>query len=144
MKTLYASGKPFYIDDALLDKVQQYEWSMDSKGYVKSFIKTNGGCLVRIISLHHLVLGIYDKLIHHKDENPANNQVENLQISDHSHNLLAKTDFVRVYYNKQKRKWHAKRVVKGKLDHVGFFSTKEEAISKMKVHMKYLLLEGKL
>ena len=70
------TGVKFYFDSEDYDKIKDYCWREDDKGYVKAGIKLDG----RHVKIHQLIIGKIDGLvIDHIDRNPLNNKKSNLR-----------------------------------------------------------------
>jgi hypothetical protein len=75
-------------------------------------------------------------VVDHIDGNPLNNQKKNLRICSQSQNLMNQrvrddnsSGVKGVSYHKQSMTWHAYIQVNGKRKNIGFFYSKDEAIS---------------
>lgn len=76
--------KTFTFDLEYLDKVKQYQWHFDKKGYVQTIIRH------KALFLHRLIMDNNDKniVIDHIDRDKTNNCKSNLRICSFSDNTL--------------------------------------------------------
>lgn len=110
--------------------------SPNASGHLRVKIKDRGYAIHRLI--WYMVTGIdpADKVVDHRDLNPANNRWSNLRLVDHSTNSL-NSDRPRQsrYYpgvHPTKGKWIARICVDYKRIHIGYYATVEEAIAARK------------
>tara|TARA_R110002126_G_scaffold10115_1_gene45510 strand:- start:617 stop:1087 length:471 start_codon:yes stop_codon:yes gene_type:complete len=83
----------------------------------------------RIIASCFLNLDIENlkDVVDHRDGNPSNNCIENLQVTTHQGNMWNMTRAKGYSWHKQHKKWEAYIGVNGKVIHLGLFDTEEEA-----------------
>jgi hypothetical protein len=114
---------------------------INNEGYVViSFIFKNVSRTLRLhrlfFYLHH---GYLPELVDHKDRNPQNNKINNLRELDDSQNAMNSNKrksyknksttsiYKGVYWNKQRKKWRASLMFKGKYFHLGSFDNEDDA-----------------
>lgn len=117
--------KTFYdLDDA--DKIEQYTWYEDNKGYATASIDK------KHIKIHQLIgFTGYD----HEDRNPLNNRKSNLRPCTYQENSRNrslyknnKTGITGVNWSTAKNKWRATIGVNYKTIHIGYFDDFDAAI----------------
>lgn len=87
----------------------------------------------------------YTEVIDHKDNNPLNNNLSNLQIITQRKNVIKNTnrgisDYVGVYFNKDRNKWVASVFFDKKLVYLGGFDS--ESSAKLAYDTKYKSLQN--
>jgi hypothetical protein len=107
----------------------------NKNGYSKIIINKKKYYLHQLIYLYHY--GFIPKNIDHKDGNGMNNKIENLREATVNQNMfntkmsITNTSGTKgIHFNKQKMKWQAKIVIKGK-QLARVFKSKEDAIDFM-------------
>ena len=130
------------IDRALIDlddvdRIKDYKWSKTVQGYATSSDK---------VLLHRFIMNCpKDKVIDHINHKTLDNRKSNLRICEkyqnewnrglYSHNKSGTTG---VYFNKNKKKWHARIECNKKTVHLGYFEDIDEAIKARKeAEVKY-------
>lgn len=116
------------IDSVYFDKIKNYTWNLNARGYVQ----TGGGN--NIILLHRFILDApKGVLVDHKDLDRLNNRKDNLRLCNQSQNMYNKPVLDRnkcgikgLYYNGFS--WTASINCDGKKLHIGSFSSIEDAI----------------
>ena len=112
----------------------------DTRGYLIVVLSKNGKVktfkvhqLVAVAFLDHTPNG-YSSVIDHIDSNPLNNRLENLRIVSQRENttfgtlkMNTSSKYTGVSWHKLTKKWKAHIKINGKLKHLGFFNTEEEA-----------------
>ena len=124
-------GKEFYSDVSDIKIVEEYYWNINDKGYVYTMDRKTH----KKILMHRLIMNSpTDMVIDHIDHNKINNCKSNLRIcsqKDNSRNLLISKNntsgITGVIWNNENNKWRARITVNGKLIHLGYFETLEEA-----------------
>lgn len=108
----------------------------NASGHLRVKIKSRGYAVHRLIWF--MVTGVdpSEKVVDHKDLNPANNKWRNLRLVDHSTNSLNsdRPNQSKVYpgVHQRKGKWLARIGIDYTRVHLGYFATKEEAIKARK------------
>lgn len=116
------------IDLEDVEKVRNYKWSMNGKGYVTSNTPQ--------VILHRLIMDYpEDMMIDHINHNRLDNRKSNLRICTQQQNNMNRTmnsnntsGIAGVSWHKGNRKWGAKIQVAGKQIYLGYYQTKEQAV----------------
>lgn len=92
--------------------------------------------LIAMAFLKHTPCG-FDLVVNHKDLNPLNNNLDNLEIITQRENanqkhLKSSSKYIGASWIKEKKKWRATIWVDGKSKHLGYFT------SEYKAHLEYL------
>ncbi len=108
----------------------------NKSGHLRVKIGSRGYAVHRLIWFMETGVDPAEKVVDHKDLNPANNKWDNLRLVDHPTNSL-NSDRVNksVTYpgvHKRRGKWLARIGVNYTRVHLGYFDTKEEAIAARK------------
>ena len=129
----------FYFDLEDYEKIKDYCWHKTHKGYIETI--RNKKC----ISLHKFILNNNIGVIDHLNRNKTDNRKENLAIKSHQENM--KNQNVRknnnsgvagVTWDIKKNKWHSYIMNNGKLQHLGYYTDKDEAIlNRLKKEKEY-------
>lgn len=126
------------------NKIKDFKWSY-SQGYVASRLKGTK----RIVKLHRIITGAPDgKEVDHINGLPLDNRIENLRICTTKENKFNtgvrknnSTGIRGVSYDPLRtsyKKWHASIGVNRKIIHLGYYLTKQEAISvRFNAEIKY-------
>lgn len=122
------------IDLEDVDKVKEYKWSLNDKGYVRSDNK------IERIYLHRFVMNCPDDMVvDHINHNPIDNRKENLRTCTHQQNMINRqkqhnntSGTTGVWWHKKNNKWITQITVNSVTIHLGYFDTKEEAIEARK------------
>lgn len=134
----------FLIDLEDLEKVKQFYWSLDSKGYWHTQIWKEGKG--HYLSLHRFVTGISSsEVVDHKNHIKSDNRKNNLRICSQVDNcknvslgIKNTSGFLGVSFHKQTNKWTAQIKLNNKKKHLGSFANKEEAIkARLKAEKEY-------
>lgn len=106
----------------------------DENGYLKITVNHKQTYIHRLVGYCFLGLNQnnHDDFIDHIDRNTANNDVDNLRIVSNQQNQWNTEKRKGYYYEKAKRKYHARIRIDNKNMFLGLFSTEEEA------HQAYL------
>lgn len=124
------------LDD--IDRVKQYRWYLDDRGYVSCGVIRN--------KLHRFIMNCPgDKVIDHINHNKLDNRKSNLRICTQQQNSInrSKTSrntsgYVGVCYKPKINKWQAYITVDRKPVHLGYYKNIEEAIEVRKqAEIKY-------
>jgi hypothetical protein len=102
-----------------------YYVGLSNKGKIKLFAVHQ---LVAIAFLNHTPDG-YKSVINHKDNNPLNNYVDNLEIVTPRYNTQAHKNDPGTALDKRNGKWISKIKINDKSIYLGLFKTKEEALT---------------
>lgn len=126
------------IDAADLKWLSQWDWSAhvtDHTVYPVRKVQTDRGS--RLLFMGRLLLGLdFDdpRIANHRDGNALNNRRENLRIATPQQSVwtirrrrASKSGFVGVIWSKHKKRWQARISRDGKLRHIGWYRTKEDA-----------------
>jgi hypothetical protein len=110
----------------------------NSFGYLICVLCKNGK--TKVFRVHQLVamafLGHvptkYKIVVNHKNLNPLDNRLENLELITHRENtnkkhLSSTSNFTGVYWYKEAKKWRAQIYINGKLKHLGLFDCELKA-----------------
>lgn len=125
-----SKGEEFYFDIEDYEKIKDYYWLIDSRGYVVSVTKG------KEIKMHNLVLNISDdkNLIDHIYHKPNDNRKSQLREVDKSQNGMNRcinknntTGKKGVSFDKNKQKFVARIQVRKKSIYLGAFNSFEEA-----------------
>lgn len=129
---LRGAGKGYLIKESLLKQVD------DGKGYNKVTLYKDGSkksykthVLVAMAFLNHKPCG-YKLVVNHKDLNPKNNVVSNLEIVSQRENsnmkhLKTSSKYVGVSFHKVAKKWTAHIRVGSRKKYLGIFSNEIDA-----------------
>jgi hypothetical protein len=131
---LLADGTEATIDAEDAELVGQYNWCLDGKGYVRTFLPLGNGKR-RTLGLHRLVMGDPEgKLVDHREGDPRENRKDFLRPATRaengynqgvpSHNTSGHKG---VTWYKRDKKWVAHVSHEGKKIHLGYFTDLEEA-----------------
>lgn len=131
----YTSKKePFYLDYEDYDLVKQYNWYVNSNGY----IQTTDYSLSKPkkIFMHRMIMHISDNntLIDHINHNKTDNRKNNLRVVTNSQNQMNATPRLHsspctgVSWHKTHKKWIAQIQVNKKLKYLGIYDNLEDAI----------------
>jgi urocanate hydratase len=128
MKIIMAyHGESLLIDDDDFDRLNQFKWSLNDKGYAQNRIHGSS------IYMHQAVIGYAPKgmMIHHKDENKLNNQKSNLEFvrrgtHKHHHTKTKATSGVRGV-SMHGSKFQARIYEHGSEIYIGTFDSWEKA-----------------
>ena len=139
-------GEPFWFDLEDYDKIKDYCWHYDERGYVRTSINR------KHVRLHRYLMGVDDKNIfvdHRKhpprDEHKVDNRKSNLRIVTPKENVsnssLAKNNTsgaTGVFWHNEKHKWRVTFPFDGKCKHIGYFKNFNDAVEKRKqLEIKY-------
>ncbi len=133
-------GEEFYFDLEDYDKIKDYTWYIDDKGYVRINIKN------KPLRIHKVIMNNFDSdTIDHIDRNKKNNRKLNLRLATFQENNRnkAKTNrntsgIVGVSWNEIRNKWDCSITKNYKTIHLGAFLDKNESIkTRLKAELKY-------
>lgn len=99
-----------------------------------------------LVAIHFLdhVPDRYNIIVDHRDNNPLNNHIKNLQLITQRENTSkdkkgGSSDYIGVYWNKSSSKWHSQIRVNGKLIHLGYFTNELEASNSYQQQLKIVI-----
>lgn len=88
----------------------------------------------RLIAIHFIPNPLNKEQINHKDSNPLNNSINNLEWVSNLENTCHRSkkkkyssEYLGVGWDKHQNKWKCQIYFKGKSKHIGVFNTEEEA-----------------
>ena len=142
----YANGKIYWkIKPAVRVKIGDEAGSMHHTGYLNVWYKEKQYRVHVIIWEMHNGPVPKGMVIDHDDRNRANNCLSNLNLTTHAGNMKNKSKDKRntsgvtgVRWYEKLQKWNARISIDGKLKHLGYFDTIEEA-AEARERAKYLL-----
>ena len=132
-----SKGEEFWFDLEDYNKIKDYCWSMDSKGYIVANIfgsNKHGG-----IKLHRLVMNLpnisFDIDHKHGETSRYDNRKSNLRLATRSQNQMNvksrkdnKVDVTGVSWDNTRQKWRAYININKQNIHLGYFDEFENAI----------------
>lgn len=118
------------IDLEYVDLIKQYKWCLNN-GYVYNY---------KVGRLHRFIMNPSDDLvIDHINHNRLDNRMHNLRICTQQQNSINKSKqsnnksgMTGVCWCKDKNRWKTRIQTNGKIKHLGYYKTKEEAIEARK------------
>ena len=122
MKNLLVGGKLVSVDNDIYELVKDWNWRIDSKGYVRAVIK-----------LHKLVGG-HNKQVDHINRDKLDNCKKNLRLVNDGTNQQNRKPkegypFKGVYWNKRENKWKARIGYKNERINLGTFVKLDDALT---------------
>lgn len=124
-------GNKFYFDLEDYQKIKDYSWGEDGKGYICADTK-NGK-----IRLHRLILNA-TQIVDHINHNIKDNRKCNLRECTPSQNAMNRTNTKGISFNKSAKKWRARIGINKKTIYLGTFINKQDAINaRKKAEEKY-------
>lgn len=131
-------GEQFYFDLEDYDKIKNYCWFTDIRGYIKA--KYNG----KQISLHRLVLNFPNPKLHidhiHGKETRNDNRKSNIRVVTCSQNQMNRglqsnntSGVAGVFFHKRDNKWGAKITVRENVIWLGSFDNFDDAVAARKL-----------
>jgi hypothetical protein len=135
------TNKEFYFDLEDYDKIKNYCWFENHKGYIVTNTSES-----KYLSIQRLVLNFPNcEDIDHNNRNRKDNRKFNLEPMTHQNNMLNQdirsnntSGVTGVTWDEEKGKWHSYIMADGKLKHLGFFIEINEAIFiRLKAEKKY-------
>lgn len=134
--------RSFFIDLEDYNKVKEYSWNINKKGYVRAYIGNK-----KWIYLHQFVLNNLDKSkeIDHINRKPWDCRKINLRIVSHRKNSINRglqsnntSGITGVSWSKDRNKWEVHIRINKKRIHLGRFENIEEAIKvRLEAEAKY-------
>lgn len=130
-------GEEFYFDLEDYNKIKDYCWWTDTRGYIKT--KHDG----KQISLHRLILNFPDQKLHidhiHGKETRNDNRKSNIRIVTCSQNQMNRglqsnntSGITGVFFNKKDNKWESRITVRKNIIQLGSFNNLEDAVNARK------------
>ena len=113
------------LDD--IDKIKDYKWYLDSKGYVYN---------TKVGLLHRFIMDCpSDKVVDHINHNSLDNRKSNLRVCSIQQNMMNQqkqkrdttSQYKGCYWSKKNKKWHARIKVNDKHKHIGLYDSEETA-----------------
>jgi hypothetical protein len=131
-------GKFALIDDEDYLRISQWKWYAKQFNSNKSFYAARivRDPLQKTILMHREILGIKESNVHidHKNLDTLNNCRNNLRIATNAQNMFNRprlksntSGFKGVTFRQKTNQWHARYALNGKLKHIGYFASKEDA-----------------
>lgn len=124
-----SKGEEFWFDLEDYDKIKDYNWYIDTKGYVRTSNPSR--------RMHRIILELEDKniMVDHIHKNKFDNRKSELRIATNSQNQMNRdipskntSGFRGISWHKNKQAWIAQIGVNGKLKYLGIFKDIEDAI----------------
>ena len=125
-------GEEFLFDLEDYEKIKDYSWSINNRGYVMARVISTK----KNVKMHRFLMNCpEDKVVDHISHDTTDNRKSNLRICSQAENCknlsLAKNNksgVTGVGWCKASNKWYTQIYVNGKLIHLGYFASKEDAI----------------
>jgi len=136
VKMYDAKDKMFLIDIEDLDKVLEYCWTVNSRGYVVSATRADKG--KKGLRLHRYLMDCTDTklVVDHINHNPSDNRKTNLRVCTQQQNMFNqrpkkqnKTGVRGIRFIAQINKWETRFNFDGKERAVGYFDNLADAIA---------------
>lgn len=135
------NNKPFYFDIEDFEKVKEYRWQIDDRGYVLTSYRENGKYVY--IRMHELIMNTKNTkyCVDHIHGNSTRNDNRkcNLRIAENYQNAMNKdyskrnsSGCVGVQYDKTTNKWDSSITVNKKVIYLGSYTSFEEAVKARK------------
>jgi hypothetical protein len=70
----------------------------------------------------------HKEIINHKDRNPSNNNLNNLEIVDTRYNSTEWRNDVGITWDKSKNRWRSRIIIEGKSTYLGLFKDKQDGL----------------
>jgi hypothetical protein len=132
-----SKGEEFYFDLEDYNKIKDYCWYKNKKGYIVASAREDGKS--KAIFMHRVVMGfpekIYDVDHIHGNCSISDNRKDNLRIATRSQNLVNKglmpnntSGVTGVHWNKSKKKWEAYVNINCKSVYLGSYNKFEDAV----------------
>lgn len=130
------NGEEFYFDKEDYDLIKEYKWHLDKSGYVVACVKGT------TIKMHRIVMGVTDSNIQvdHIKHRVNDNRKAMLRLVNQVNNSRNKrlldsntSGSTGVYFNRKRNRWIAQICCNGKVDVIGSFINKKDAIEARKV-----------
>lgn len=125
-------GEEFWFDKEDYDKIKDYCWFINNKGYVYARSLENDG---KHLLQHQIILNANGLKVDHKNHNTIDNRKSNLRIVTQSENMMNQklrndntSGITGVTWDKRKNQWVARIAINYKRIHLGYFDTFEKAV----------------
>lgn len=116
-------GETFCIDIEDLDRVKEYHWIKNSKGYYIAHNRNTD----KYMRLHRLILSPSpDKIVDHINHDVSDNRKSNLRICTNAENSW-NNKYTGYHWDKRLKKWRVVITVNGKVITIGYFLSEQEA-----------------
>lgn len=130
-----SGGEVAIVDEADYALVSQHTWRMGDSGYAVAKIHIDGKRLN--VRMHRLIMGLRNgdpRQIDHRNRVRLDNRRNNLRIctvAENNRNVgvrsNSKSGYKGVSWNKCRGRWHSRIGANGKVIHLGYFDTAEQA-----------------
>ncbi len=158
MKTIpLTHGKLAIVDDRDFEMVSRHKWSAHKSGknWYASTNVPNGSGRQRTVKMHQLIKPAPPGLERdHRDGNGLNNRRKNLRVCRHANNCRnqsvsasSRSGVKGVDFHKNSGKWRARITVNWKVQHIGYFETRNAArdaynTAAKKLHLSFARLNA--
>ena len=127
------TNEKFYFDLEEFDKIKDYRWYVNSRGYLISYIDEFNK---KHIYLQRLIMDAPDGMdVDHIIHKPLDNRKENLRLATKSQNSMNtgltiknKSGVTGVFYKKENNKWQAQIGYNRKKIYLGYFENFDDAV----------------
>ena len=112
-----------FVDDKDYDLLSRYHWTLQSHGYVRTYIEG------KAVYMHRMIVG-GEKEIDHINRNKRDNRRLNLRFCTRSQNNANKrkeSGFVGIRWEQDRRKWLARIGYNGRTINLGRYEDEREA-----------------
>lgn len=135
-----SNGKEFYFDLEDYDKIKEYTWYMDSKGYIRTNMYNRNTNKRDYMFMHDFIMGLEHNMVTNADHiggycTVNDNRKSNLRVATNSENNINQrvrkdnTSGIKgVNWDDKKQKWISRISVNKKRIYLGAFDDIEEAI----------------
>ena len=128
-------GRIAFVDDEDFKKVNQYKWYYHKEGYARRNSSRKEG-KQKCLFMHNLIVDVPEGFYpDHHNGNGLDNRKENLRIATNTqnqHNAKIRKDNKSGHRGislvKGYKKWQAGIKINGRLEYLGYFNTKQEAV----------------
>ena len=127
-----SNGTKFYFDREDFELVKNFCWHINNRGYVAALDRSTG----KAASLHRLIMRPQKgEVVDHINRNKLDNRKSNLRVCNNADNLkntsINKNNvsgFTGVFWCTRRSKWESRIKINRKSIHLGYFTSKAEAI----------------
>jgi len=131
-ETLYSNGRRASWKERIM------KTPPSKRGYPRLNLSKDGKCkmhkvhqIVAMAFLDHVPNGGYNVVVDHKDNNPLNNKLSNLQLISQrlnsSKDKRGRSKHTGLWWDENRKRWRASIRINGKTTFIGRFKTEEEA-----------------